>query len=189
MKLAAESGCKALFIGIESVSEEQMKTMRKAIKEISQLELALRKIRKMGILVHASMIFGFDNDTRESFDETVNFLIKNKVATASFNTLTPYPGTETFNDMKDSGRLITTDWMYYDHNTVVFTPQYFNPYELQYFKTKAKKRFYSIRSVVQRFWGNLFSPFIYISINLGHMKQVNVEASRLKELKTELFDK
>jgi radical SAM superfamily enzyme YgiQ (UPF0313 family) len=188
IKLAAESGCKALFIGIESVSEEQLKTMHKAIKEIPQLELALKKIRKMGILVHASMIFGFDNDTKKSFDETVDFLIKNKVTTASFNTLTPYPGTETFDQMKNSGRLITTDWKYYDHNTVVFKPLGFSPYELQYLKTKAKKRFYSIRSVIQRSTGNLVSPLIYFFMNLGHMKQVKVEAIRLKELKEELFD-
>lgn len=189
MKLAAESGCKALFIGIESVSEDQMKTMHKAIKEIPLLERALKKIRKMGILIHASMIFGFDNDTQESFDETVKFLIRNKVATASFNTLTPYPGTETFNEMKESGRIITTDWKYYDHNTVVYKPKAFTPYELQRHKTRAKKNFYSIRSVSIRVWGNLFSPFIYLFMNLGHMKQVKVEAIRLQQLKPELFDK
>jgi radical SAM superfamily enzyme YgiQ (UPF0313 family) len=38
MQLAAESGCKALFLGIESVSEDQLKSLRKAIKEISKLE-------------------------------------------------------------------------------------------------------------------------------------------------------
>ena len=76
----------------------------------------------MGILIHASMIFGFDNDTKETFDDTVDFLIKNRVSTASFNALTPYPGTQTFEDFKNSDRLITTDWKYYDHNTVVFRP-------------------------------------------------------------------
>jgi radical SAM superfamily enzyme YgiQ (UPF0313 family) len=189
MKLAAESGCKALFIGIESVSETQLKTMHKAIKDISKLESALKKIRKMGILIHASMIFGFDNDTKETFSDTVDFLIKNKVSTASFNALTPYPGTQTFDELKNANRLITTDWKYYDHNTVVFKPRGMSPYDLQLYKTEAKKQFYSIASVLKRLPGNLYSPFIYLFTNFGHMKQVKVEAQRIAVLKPELFDK
>ena len=189
MKLAAESGCKALFIGIESVSESQLKTMHKAIKDITKLQSALREIRKMGILIHASMIFGFDNDTEGIFHDTVNFLIRNKVSTASFNALTPYPGTRTYEELKNANRLITTDWKYYDHNTVVFKPGNMTPYELQLYKTEAKKHFYSRASVLKRLTGNLYSPFIYLFTNLGHMKQVKVEAERIVVLKHELFDK
>ena len=189
LQLAADSGCKALFIGLESVSVEQLKTMHKAIKDITALESALKKIRKMGILIHASMIFGFDNDTKETFDDTVDFLIKNRVSTASFNALTPYPGTQTFEDFKNSNRLITTDWKYYDHNTVVFRPVGLTPYEVQVLKTAAKKRFYSLPSVFERLLGNMFSPVIYLFTNMGHMRQVKVEAQRMIRLKPELFDK
>ncbi|MFC2125076.1 hypothetical protein ACFLU5_09715, partial [Bacteroidota bacterium] len=41
MQLAAESGCRALFFGIESVSKEQLQTMRKSFKDIENLEIAL----------------------------------------------------------------------------------------------------------------------------------------------------
>jgi radical SAM superfamily enzyme YgiQ (UPF0313 family) len=143
----------------------------------------------MGILVHASMIFGFDNDSRETFHDAVKFLIKNKVSSASFNALTPYPGTQTYETMKCSNRLITTDWKYYDHNTVVYKPGNMTPYELQLYKTEAKKRFYSITSVFTRLLGNLNSPFIYLFTNFGHMRQVKVEAQRITRLKPELFDK
>lgn len=189
MELAAKSGCKALFIGLESVSEDQLKTMHKAIKDITALEQALRSIRKMGILVHASMIFGFDNDINQTFDDTVKFLIRNKVSTASFNALTPYPGTRTYETMKNENRLITTDWKYYDHNTVVYKPGKMTPYELQVYKTEAKRQFYSVKSVLTRLSGNLFSPFIYLFTNMGHMRQVKVEAQRIEMLKPELFDK
>lgn len=189
MKLAVDSGCKALFMGIESVSEEQLKTMHKAIKDIPKLESALKKIRKMHILIHASMIFGFDNDTKETFLDTVRFLIKNKVATASFNALTPYPGTKTYEKMECANRLITNDWKYYDHNTVVFKPKDMTAYDLQLYKTEAKKRFYSISSVLKRLPGNLFSPFIFFLMNLGHMRQVKVEAKRISVLQSELFSK
>jgi len=188
MKLAAESGCRALFFGIESVSEEQLKSMHKAIKEIKNLESALKKIKKMGILIHASMVFGFDNDTKEIFDETVQFLIKNKVSTVSFNILTPYPGTKVYEDMKKENRLTTTDWRYYDHNTVVFKPTNMTAYELQIGKVNARKKFYTIWSVLKRLPGNMYNPIIYFATNFGHMKQVKVEAKRMERLKSELFE-
>ena len=188
MQLAADSGCKALFFGIESVSVEQLKSMHKAIKEIDHLESALKKIKKMGILIHASMVFGFDSDTKEIFDETVRFLIKNKVSTVSFNILTPYPGTKTYEDLKKENRLITTDWKYYDHNTVVFKPTNMTPYELQMGKVNARKKFYRISSVLRRLSGNMYSPLIYFATNYGHMKQVKVEGKRIAKLKTELFE-
>jgi radical SAM superfamily enzyme YgiQ (UPF0313 family) len=187
MQLAAESGCKALFLGIESVSEDQLKSLRKAIKEIVNLENALKKIRKMKILVHASIVFGFDNDNKEIIKETVRFLIKNKVSTASFNILTPYPGTRTYDELKSCNRLMTADWKYYDHNTVVFKPQNMSAFELQLFKLKARKKFYSLASVLQRFAGNLYSPAIFLATNYGHMKQVKVEAKRIERIKSELF--
>lgn len=189
LQLTAESGCKSLFFGLESVSEHQLKTMRKAIKEIENLKHSLKKIRKMKILIHASMIFGFDNDTKEVFDETVKFLIKNKVSTVSFNILTPYPGTKTYYDLKTEGRLLTDNWKYYDHNTVVFKPKNMTPYELQCGKIKAKRKFYKINSVLKRLTGNMYSPDIYLATNYGHMKQVKIDAKRVSELKMELFDK
>jgi len=188
LQLAAESGCKALFFGIESVSEEQLKSIRKAIKDIEHLEGAFKKIKKMGILIHASMVFGFDNDTKETFNETVQFLIKNKVSTVSFNILTPYPGTKIHEDLKKENRLINTDWRYYDHNTVVFKPKNMTPYELQIGNVNAKKRFYSISSILKRLSANLYSPLIFFAINYGNMKQAKVEAKRIAKLKSELFE-
>ena len=188
MQLAAESGCKALFFGVESVSEEQLQSMRKAFNEIEQMEDAFKKIKKMGILIHASMIFGFDNDTKEIFNETVRFLIKNKVSTVSFNVLTPYPGTKIYNDLKKENRLTTTNWKYYDHNTVVFKPKNMTPYELQMGKINARKKFYSITSILKRFSGNLYNPVLYLATNYGHMKQVKVEAKRMERIKSELFE-
>jgi radical SAM superfamily enzyme YgiQ (UPF0313 family) len=188
MQLAAESGCKALFMGIESVSEKQLKSIRKSIKDINSLEKALKKIKRAGILIHASMVFGFDSDSKETLRENLNFLIRNKVSTVSFNVLTPYPGTKTFADLQKADRLTTTDWRYYDHNTVVFKPKNMTSYDLQYYKLVARKKFYSKRSVIKRFFGNMYSPVIYFATNFGHMKQVKVEARRMVELKDRLFN-
>lgn len=188
MQLAADSGCKALFFGIESVSKDQVETMRKAIKDIENLEEAFRKIKKMGIIIHASMVFGFDSDQQSVFNETVQFLLKNKIGSVSFNILTPYPGTKIYNDLKSQNRILTDDWRFYDHNTVVYQPTNMSPYELQTGKLKARQDFYSRSSVIKRLFGNLYSPFIYFALNYGHMRQVKVEAKRVKRLKSQLFE-
>ena len=188
LQLAAESGCKVLFFGFESVSEERLQSMRKAFKELELLENAIKKIKKMGILIHASMVFGFDSDTKDTFYKTVRFLMKNKVSTVSFNVLTPYPGTKIYEDLKQEDRLITKDWKYYDHNTVVFKPKNMTPYELQIGKINARKKFYRMSSVLKRLSGNLYSPIIYFAINYGNIKQVKVEARNIGKLRSELFE-
>jgi radical SAM superfamily enzyme YgiQ (UPF0313 family) len=188
LDLAWESGCRVLFFGIESVGVDQMKSMRKTAKELDELELALKKIKKKGILIHASMIFGFDDDRIEVFDETVRFLIRNKVSTVSFNVLTPYPGTKVYEELKNAGRLTTTDWTYYDHNTVVFQPKNMSPWELQIGKVGARKKFYSYWSVFKRSLGNLNNLPIYLSINIGNRRQVKLEKRRIQRIRSFLFD-
>jgi radical SAM superfamily enzyme YgiQ (UPF0313 family) len=186
LQLATESGCKALFIGLESVSEEQLKTMHKSIKEIKHLEASLKEIKKMGIHIHASMIFGFDNDTQCTFNETLSFLVKNNIGSVSFNILTPYPGTKTFSKLQKEGRILTTEWQYYDHNTVVYKPKKMSPVELQERKTQTRKKFYSISCIFKRLLGNLKNPYIFLALNYGHYKQVRIEEKRLPFLKSNL---
>ncbi|NQV02525.1 MAG: B12-binding domain-containing radical SAM protein [Bacteroidia bacterium] len=188
LQLAADSGCKVLFIGLESVNEVQMKTLKKSMKDNEELKQTMKKIKKMGILIHASMIFGFDSDTKKVFRETVKFLIKAKISTVSFNILTPYPGTKTYDDLKRAGRLLTNDWKYYDHNTVVFNPLNMTPLELQIGKIMARTRFYRKISFLMRLVGNLKSPLLFTATNYGHMKQTKVERKRFAGLKSELFD-
>jgi len=153
LKLAVESGCKGLFVGLESVKEAQMSSLRKSFSSLQGLEHGLKKMRQAGIFALASMIFGFDEDTEEVFDDTVRFLIKNKVHTVAFNVLTPYPGTKTFQKMKEEGRLLTDDWKYYDHSTVVFQPKNMSPYELMAGKIRARKKFYRPWSILRRLLG------------------------------------
>ena len=105
MKLARQSGCKGLFIGLESVVESNNHQFTK-LKSLEDTKRGIRKILKMGILIQASVIFGFDDDTHETFGQTIKFLRKNRISVASINALTPYPGTRVFEKFKEAGRLL-----------------------------------------------------------------------------------
>jgi radical SAM superfamily enzyme YgiQ (UPF0313 family) len=188
MKLAADSGCIALFFGVESVSEAQLKTMRKSIKEIYKIEEAIKRISDLGILFHASIVFGFDNDTTDIFPETLDFLRRNKVSSTSLNILTPYPGTRIYEQFKSEGRLLTTDWKHYDHSTVTFRPKYMSPDELQAGTLWVKKEFAKISSILRRLPANRAHPLLYLSMNLALRTVVKIDAIKFPMLIQELFE-
>ncbi|MBN1822726.1 MAG: B12-binding domain-containing radical SAM protein [Endomicrobiales bacterium] len=188
IRLAAESGCAALFFGIESVSETQLRRMKKSIKQVGQMEEAIRKVKDMGIYFHASVVFGFDSDTRSIFPETLDFLNRNKIGTASLNILTPYPGTRVYEQFAAEGRLLTANWKYYDHSTVVFKPRNMTPYELQSGEIWVKKEFSRLSSILRRFPGNLSHPLIYLAMNLGIRENVKVDTRRLPGLRDKIFE-
>ena len=169
MKLAKKSGCKGLFIGLESVVESNTHQFAK-LKSLEETQKSIKKILRMGIMIQASVIFGFDDDTHETFGQTLKFLRKNRISMASINALTPYPGTRLFDNFKESGRLLHEKWEYYDHHTVVFRPKNMTPLELQIGKINAKTSFSKLFSIAIRSTGNFRMPIYYIAANMGYRK-------------------
>ena len=122
-------------------------------------------IRGEGILLHASLVFGFDHDDNSIFEKTLEFLVKNKVPSATFNILTPYPGTALFDRFKREGRLLGENWQDYNHRTVVFRPKNLTPEELAEGLIWLGKNFYTKTSIFSRLFYNLHHPLLYLSIN------------------------
>ena len=166
LKLAADSGCGGLFIGLESVSESRLGQMRKSLNKVEELEKAIKALMGFGIILMASVIFGFDEDTAGTFGETLDFLNRNRIATAQFNVLTPYPGTRTYRQLKDGNRLLTEDWKYYDHTSVVYKPGRMTPSELALGRLRTREEFTSIFSIIKRFPYNLGHPLFYLALNI-----------------------
>jgi len=187
MRLASESGCKGLFFGLESVSQKQLNRMRKSIKEVDKIGEAIQKVKDFGIYFHASMIFGFDSDTKDTFPETLDFLEKNRVSSASINVLTPYPGTKVFRSLKEQGRLLSEDWRYYDHSTVVYQPQNMTPFELQAGRLWVLKTFSQMSSVLRRLPDHLDFPLLHLAMNLGFQAACRHELRELPDLAARLF--
>lgn len=189
MELAVESGCAGLFFGVESVSEVQLKRMAKSIKELKKIDEAIRIVKDLGIHFHASIVFGFDSDTKEIFAETLDFLNRNKVGSASLNILTPYPGTRIYEQLKSEGRLLTDNWKYYDHSTTVFRPKNMTPYELQAGTNWIKQEYTKMSSILRRLSGNTAHPLLYLALNFGLRKSVKAETLRLPFLYQDMYSK
>jgi radical SAM PhpK family P-methyltransferase len=71
--LAAESGCRGVFLGIESGSPRILENMHKAAT-IEKYEQGIRRLRERKILTFASFIVGFPGETEETVQETAEFL-------------------------------------------------------------------------------------------------------------------
>ncbi len=151
LKLAARSGCKQLFIGLESVSQASVDEVSKGFNRVDQYAQAIERIQSHGISVQAGIIFGFDHDTEAVFDETLNFLEQTGVQNATFNILTPFPGTRLYERLEAEGRILTRDWTKYNGRAdVVFRPSHMSPKALLDGYRYANGRFYSLRSIYTR---------------------------------------
>lgn len=150
LQLARESGCEWLFMGIETISTENLKSIHKSFNMGDQYKEAIAKIKSTGIKVFGSFIFGLENDDQSVFERTVQFGIDNKLDGANFYILTPFPGTELFAQMDKQGLLLHKDWSKYDANHVVFNHKKLTKEQLEDGLIYAYKNFYSIPSIMKR---------------------------------------
>ena len=170
LDLIVKSGCIFLLIGLESVSKSNLEELNKNYDDIQKISDTIKRVQDRGILVHTTMIFGFDHDTQAVFDETLDFLLKTEVSSALFNILTPYPGTKTFKLYQEQDRLLTTFWRYYDTHTVVFKPKNMTPTQLVDGYLHARGGFYSTSSIFKRLFahkGSWNHPLIYMALNIN----------------------
>ncbi|MCK4516419.1 MAG: B12-binding domain-containing radical SAM protein, partial [Spirochaetaceae bacterium] len=128
---AVESGCQGLFVGFESLSDENLKAMHKGFNRAEEYLRSTETLHSRGIAVEAAFIFGLDNDTVDVFDKTLDFLTESAVEVAQLTMMTPFPGTALYEQLEREGRILTRDWKYYDFNHVVFRPMRMSPEELQ----------------------------------------------------------
>lgn len=151
LDMAARSGCKQLFIGLESVSQASLNEVSKTFNRVEEYSRAVERIHSYGIAVQAGIVFGFDHDTEVVFEETLEFLEESGVQNATFNILTPFPGTRLYKRLESEGRILTRDWSKYNSRTdVVFQPRLLSPEALLEGYRYANKRFYSLGSIYRR---------------------------------------
>lgn len=166
---AARSGCKQLFLGLESVSPSSMKEVRKGFNRVEEYARIVARIHAHGIAVQAGIVFGFDHDTPAIFEETLDFLEATGIQNATFNILTPYPGTPLFRRLHAQGRILTRDWRKYNGRTdVVFRPMHMSQDELLAGFRYANQRFYSLPSVVKRLWRSPVQLWWTLPLNLAY---------------------
>ncbi|MGC4121637.1 MAG: radical SAM protein [Myxococcales bacterium] len=169
LALAAESGCEALFAGLESVNAASLAETHKGFNQPRRYREAIRRFHEAGIAVQAGVVFGFDHDDPSVFARTVEALEAAAVDVASIGSLTPFPGTELFRRLEREGRILTRDWSLYDaRSAVVFRPRRMSPDELQAGLEWATRQFYSLGSIARRLGHSRQGLWWNLPRNLGY---------------------
>ena len=128
-----------------------MNDVSKGFNRVDEYAQAIERIHAHGIAVQAGIVFGFDHDTPAVFEETLDFLEAAGVQNATFNILTPFPGTPLHQRLEAEGRILTRDWSKYNGRAdVVFRPRRMSPEALLAGYQYVNRRFYSCRSIYKR---------------------------------------
>jgi radical SAM superfamily enzyme YgiQ (UPF0313 family) len=153
LSLAARSGFQMAVTGIETTCSDSLAEVHKnrLNKPVFYYE-AVRNFRRAGVITLAGMIFGFDNDTEETFDKNMRFLIETKIPMASVYVLTPFPRTPLYERLKAEGRLITEDWSRYDSYSITFALKNFSPERFTELYWNFCTRLTTWRNTIRRFW-------------------------------------
>lgn len=92
-----KSGCKHLYIGIESGSDHILRSIKKGIS-LSETRDVVRDISRTGIVPHYNFMTGFPEELPEDLEATLAFIdeileIDPRAYISSLHIATPYPGT------------------------------------------------------------------------------------------------
>jgi len=154
LDLMKRSGCLGVLIGFESINSDSLREMNKGFNEMrGGPAQALANMRRHGLAVYGTFIFGYDHDTAATIHQTVRFARDEGLFIAAFNHITPFPGTPLYLRMKSQQRLLYDAWWLdprYRYNMIPFLPKQMSPEELALRCVEARRDFYSWRSIAQR---------------------------------------
>lgn len=154
VRLMAGAGCRGVLIGFESLSDDNLRAMKKRMNSPASYGRAIENLRRHGILNWSSFLLGYDGDGPDIFRRTVDFAVSIRSCVSAFNPLAPYPGTVLYKRLKAEGRLLHGGrwWLSpgFRFGDVPFVPKNFSPEELSEGCMNARMEFTSASSFWKR---------------------------------------
>jgi radical SAM superfamily enzyme YgiQ (UPF0313 family) len=142
------------LIGFESLNPQNLKRMHKGFNQMKGgYEVALANLRRHGIRLYVTFILGYDDDSVDTFEETLEFAMKHRFYMVAFNHLTPFPGTPLYRRLEDEDRLTYDKWWLdpeYRYGMVPFEPRGMSAEEVRLRCIETRARFYSYPSMFKR---------------------------------------
>jgi radical SAM superfamily enzyme YgiQ (UPF0313 family) len=105
VSLIAQSGGKWIFMGLESIDPENLKSVAKGFNKPAEYASVLERLARHGIYAITSFIFGMDGDTTGAADRTLEQIRSWPPGLPVFGLLTPYPATPLYDKLAEAGRL------------------------------------------------------------------------------------
>lgn len=161
----AEAGCAFVLIGFESLDSANLKQMHKPWNKVSgSYHRVVRALHRRNIGIYGTFVFGYDADTQDTIDRTLDFALESRLEIANFNALTPTPGSGLYQRLLVEGRLLSPQWWLdpkFRYGDAIFEPRGMRADALSSGVFEARRSFYSWRSIGMRVLDadRPFSPF------------------------------
>jgi radical SAM superfamily enzyme YgiQ (UPF0313 family) len=171
----ARSGCMGVLIGFESLNPKNLAAMGKKVNRVDEYRSVLARLRRAGIFVYGTFIFGYPHDTPEGFEESYRFAMQEKMFLAAFNHLVPFPGTPLYREIEAEGRLSYDRWWLSDEycfGQVPFHSKAMDSKQIEAGCDRTRQAFYSWPAILRRgmeFQCNARNPlkaFSFLQMNM-----------------------
>jgi radical SAM superfamily enzyme YgiQ (UPF0313 family) len=155
LALMVASGCAGLLVGFESLEPRNLAEMGKGVNRAGEYAQSLAALRRAGIPVYGTFVFGYANDTPELIERTARFAIDQKLLLAGFNHITPFPGTRLWDRVVAEGRQRHGDWWLsdeYRYGEVPFHPDSpsLTAEGVEEHCDRARRRFFGAPAILRR---------------------------------------
>lgn len=151
LKLAREAHLDKFFIGFESLNPNNKSSLGgKSKGAAAQVRETVRKVHEHGIGVVGLFVTGFDDDTRETYRHTWEFVKDSELDSVSLTVITPYPETPFRRVLQQENRLLDAPWRQYDTSHVVFQPKNMTVAEMREAYDWLCRNTYSTQQIIKR---------------------------------------
>jgi len=158
-----KAGCFHVQIGFQTVNPDSLRSANIRQNKIENYRFVVRQLHKYKMLVLGFFVFGFDSDDGSVFKATESAIREMDLDDICLYILTPYPGTQFYENFRKEDRLLVKDRSSYGWANAVFVPKLMSPEELEkgvqqvyerlhsHFKLKAPLKILSRFSIFMRY--------------------------------------
>jgi radical SAM superfamily enzyme YgiQ (UPF0313 family) len=159
LELAAESGLCSIAAGLESISTQGQKQSGAWRKlhytspdsfDLQKMKENVRVIQSLGIEVRGFFVIGWDEDTPATYRKTLAFCDECGITPFIF-TLTPMPGSQTYEDYLAEGRILPNrSWDEYGAGHIVYRHPTMSEQQMLELSAEVMREGYTIGRIVKR---------------------------------------
>ncbi len=158
VRTAYRAGLRIVLVGIESVNAESLSAFNKRVNlraaEQDRVRELIRNIRTGGVAVLGAFILGTDDDDKDVFHGTLEFVRSAHIDALQLTKPTPLPGTRLWSEMEQSGRMLTRDypreWDEFRFTKLVFAPRKMTVDQVYRGFTYLRREYYRTRETIRR---------------------------------------
>ncbi len=149
--LMKKSGLYLISLGIESGSDRILKLMKKGTT-LKGIREGINLIHKFKMQTAGFFIIGFPTETKEDIKKTIDFSLDLGLIRANYFAYLPFPGTDSYNELRLNGELGNVDWENFYFMSVPYAPKDFDRKQIRALQRYAFFRFYIRPHII---WKNI----------------------------------